>query len=708
MQEQWFQIISNRLNVQPWQVETVYKLYLDECTIPFIARYRKDRTGNLNEQQIGSLFHEFEQAEEIIKRKEYILETIQKTGLLTETLKKNIENCFDKHQLEDLFLPYKPKRKTKATKAIESGLEPLAKIIYEQCEIPSSYTIKKFLCKDYQDEESVLRGAMDIVVEWINERYDVRQIVRQQFEKSAIISSKVIKSKIADAEKYKQYFDYKESLTKCAAHRFLAILRGKEEGFLRISITIDDYSCLKQIKKIVISSSINKALLEQCIEEAYKHYIFPSIENEFFNIYKQKADAESIQIFAQNLKQLLLTPPLGEKRILAIDPGFKTGCKIVCLDEQGNLMHNETIYPHAPQNDRLKAEKKIISLIDAYKIEYVAVGDGTASRETENFLKNIRYNKPIKIYIVSEAGASVYSASDIARQEFPQYDVTVRGAISIGRRLQDPLAELVKIEPKSIGVGQYQHDVDQKQLKQSLEQTVAECVNLVGVKINTASEHLLKYVSGIGEKTAKAIIEFRQKSGRFESRTDLLKVPRINKKIFEQAAGFLRIENSKNPLENTGIHPDHYYIVEKIASAYQISINQLIGNHEILHSIDIKKFTDEYVGEITLSDIINELKNPGYDVRLKVKVLQFSPEVTKFEDLKIGMVLNGIVTNITHFGAFINVGIKESGLLHISQICDEFIQSPYEKLHLHQHIKVKVIGINNNLKQFQLSSKNIE
>jgi len=705
----WLQILSNKFDLQQWQIENTFELYKNEFTIPFIARYRKEKTGELNEVVINNLFREFKWIEEFEKRKKYILKSIEKQSALTDNLRTEIENCYDIYKLEDIYLPYKPKKKTKAKKAYENGLEPLAKIIFEQNQEIKENFLCQFVNNEYNNQKEVLRGAKDIIVEWIAENKEVRNIVRQQFNNYAFIESKIIKTKIKDAEKYRIYFDFKEKLSTCPAYRILAMFRGKEDGFLRINIKINDEYTLSQLKKILIKNKFQSSkIVEECLEEAYNNYILPSLENEFFQLSKKRADIESVKIFAENLKQLLLTPPLGEKRVLAIDPGYKTGCKIVCLDEQGRLLHNETIYPHPPQNDMQKSEKKIISLVDAYKIECIALGDGTASRETEKMLSKIAFKRPIKIYVVSEAGASIYSASEIAREEFPKYDVTVRGAISIGRRLQDPLAELVKIDPKSIGVGQYQHDVDQKLLKQTLEETVIECVNKVGIKLNTASLHLLKYVSGIGDKTAKAIIEHRNKIGRFNNINELLDIPGFNLKTFQLSSGFLRIENGSNPLDNTGIHPEHYFIVEKMAKDLNISIDKLIGNKELLDKININNYVSDEIGKASINDILYELNNPGYDVRLKVKVLQFSPEIIKFEDLKVGMILNGIITNITHFGAFVNVGIKENGLVHISNISNDFISNPLEKIHIHQHVKVKVIAINNNLKQFQLSMKDIE
>ncbi len=706
MNKNWLNFIATELGIKEWQVENTFLLYSDDCTVPFVARYRKEKTGNLDEVTISILYQKFSWIKKFEARKQYILQSIEKQNALTDELKNEIENCYDENILEDIYLPFKPKKKTKASKAKENGLEPLAQELFLQQKDYKKLHVSSFITDSYPNETEVVRGAKDIVVEWITENKDARNIVRNQFEQYSTIVSNVIKTKKEEAEKYKLYFNYKEKLSSCPAHRFLALMRGKEEGFLRVRLEINDEHTLYELMKLFVKKHLPlHSIVKECVEEAYFNYILPAIENEFFKSKKQKADIESIRVFSENLKQLLLTPPLGEKRILAIDPGYRTGCKLVCLDEQGQLLHNETIYPHPPQNERQKAEKKIISLVDAYKIDCIAVGDGTASRETEQMLSRIKFSRPIKIYVVSEAGASVYSASDIARQEFPQFDVTVRGAVSIGRRLQDPLSELVKIDPKTIGVGQYQHDVDQQLLKESLENTVVECVNKVGVKLNTATYHLLRYVSGIGEKTAQAIVEYRTKHGRFQSIFDLMNIPKIKEKTFQQAAGFLRIENGINLLDNTGIHPEHYPLVERIAKDLNVEIKDLIENEEILKNIDLKKYCNNEIGEETLKDIIHELSNPGYDVRLKVKVLEFSPDVHTFEDLKIGMVLNGIITNITNFGAFVNIGIKESGLVHISQISNEFIQNPLEKLHLHQHVKVKVIGIDENLRRFQLSIK---
>ncbi len=708
MNKKWILLTSAELGIQDWQIENTWKLVGEGATIPFISRYRKETTGNLDEVTVSKLNEKFDFINEFEERRAFILNTIEQQGLLTEDLKNNIINCFDSSKLEDLYLPYKPKRRNKATVAKENGLEPLAKIIFEQksFNLPD---LTKYFNDKIESEDSALDGAKDIIIEWISENATGREIVRQQFARYAEIISKVIKSKAEEAEKYKNYFDLKERLNRCPSHRILAMRRGENEGFLRVSISIDDEITLEKLSYLFIKGKGNcSKIVEEALGEAYKKHILPSIENEFAALSKQIADKEAIKVFSDNLKQLLLAPPIGEKRVMGIDPGFRTGCKVVCIDEQGNLLHNETIYPHPPQNEVKIAEKKIASLASAYKIDYIAIGDGTASRETENFLSKVTFSKPVKIYVVSEAGASVYSASEIARKEFSEYDVTVRGSVSIARRLQDPLAELVKIEPKAIGVGQYQHDVDQKMMKNALDESVVECVNKVGIKLNNATEYVLKYVSGIGEKMAQSIIEHRNKIGRFNNLNELLKVPRLGDKAFQLSAGFLRIENGDNPLDNTGIHPERYNLVKKIAKDLNSDIKDLIGNKDILSKIDIKKYIDSDTGEETLKDILYDLENPGYDLRFKVKVLQFDASVNSFDDIKIGMVLPGIITNITNFGAFVNIGIKENGLVHISNITNEFIKSPSEKLHIHQHVKVKIIDIDTNLRRIGLSMKDVE
>lgn len=708
MNKKWILLTANELGMKEWQVENTFKLLSESATIPFISRYRKEMTGNLDEVLVSQLNQKYTFINEFEERRAFILNSIEQQGFLNDELKDEIQNCYDINHLEDLYLPFKPKKRNKALVAKENGLEPLAKYIFEQ-KSKSLPNLSAFINDKVESEEKAIQGAKDIIIEWISENIYARDVVRQQFAKYAEIESKVIKTKVEEAEKYKNYFDFKERLSRCPSHRILAMRRGENEGFLRVSIKIDNQLAIEKIERIFVKTKSEcSEIVSNCVKEAYQKHILASIENEFATLSKQIADKEAIKVFAANLKQLLLAPPIGEKRVMGIDPGFRTGCKVVCVDEQGNLLHNETIYPHPPQNDIKMAEKKIASLVSAYKIDYIAIGDGTASRETEAFLSKMSFAKTIKIFVVSEAGASIYSASDIARKEFPQYDLTVRGAVSIARRLQDPLAELVKIEPKSIGVGQYQHDVDQKLLKSALEETVIECVNRVGVKLNRCSEYLLQYVSGIGPKMAQSIIEYRNKIGRFNNINDLLNVPRFGDKAFQLSAGFLRIENSENPLDNTGIHPERYALVNKIAKDLSSDLKDLIGNKELISRIDIKKYIDQKTGEETLKDILYDLENPGYDLRFKVKVLQFDASVKNFDDIKIGMILPGIVTNITNFGAFVNIGIKENGLIHISNITNEFIKSPSEKLHIHQHVKVRIIDIDTNLRRIGLSMKDVE
>ena len=708
MNKKWILLTAAEFGIKEWQVENTFKLLQESATIPFISRYRKEMTGNLDEVTVSNLNQKYIFINEFEQRRTFILNSIEQQGLLNDELKTNIHNCYELNQLEDLYLPYRAKKRNKALVAKENGLEPLAQYIFEQKNKMLS-NLSSYINENVENEEKAIRGAKDIIIEWISENRYAREIVRKQFENYAEIVSKVIKAKIEEAEKYKNYFDFKEQLSRCPSHRILAVRRGEKEGFLRVSIVIDDFIAIDKLERIFIKNNGKcSTIVKECVKEAYQKHINPSIENEFLTLSKQFADIEAIKVFSANLKQLLLAPPIGNKRIMGIDPGFRTGCKIVCIDEQGNLLHNETIYPHPPQSEIKMAEKKIASLVSAYKIEYIAVGDGTASRETEAFLSKIKFNKPIKIYVVSEAGASVYSASDIARKEFPQYDITVRGAVSIARRLQDPLAELVKIDPKAIGVGQYQHDVDHKMLKSALEETVVACVNKVGVQLNSCSEYLLRYVSGIGEKMAQTIMEYRKKNGRFNNLNDLLKVPRLGEKIFKLSAGFLRIENGNNPLDNTGIHPEKYELVEKIAKELNTDIPLLIGNTDLIAKIDLSKYVNAETGEETLKDILNDLMNPGYDMRFKIKIHEFDASIKKFDDLKEGMILNGIVTNITNFGAFINIGIKETGLVHISNISNEFIKNPTEVLHMHQQVRVKIIDINPQLKRINLSIKDVE
>lgn len=709
MQQKIIDNISQNLGIKTRQVENTITLLTDGATVPFISRYRKERTGSLDEVQVLQIKEQNEKYNELEKRKETILKTIEEQGQLTPELKQRIEDCFDAVELEDIYLPYKPKRRTKATIAREKGLEPLAKILMKQVERDPEFRAGSFLNEDVKSVEEALSGARDIIAEWISENERARNIVRRGFETGAVITSKAVKGKEEDAAKFRDYFDWKEPLKKCPSHRLLAMRRGENEGFLRVAISPDDERVLENLERFFVKG--NNESSEQvslAVKDSYKRLIQPSIETEFANLSKEKADEEAIRVFAENLKQLLLAPPLGQKRILALDPGYRTGCKVVCLDEQGNLLHNETIYPHAPQNDKKMAAKKITSMVEMYKIEAIAIGNGTASRETEYFIKNLRYDRELKVFVVSEDGASVYSASTVARQEFPQYDVTVRGAVSIGRRLMDPLAELVKIDPKSIGVGQYQHDVDQKKLKGSLDSVVELSVNSVGVNLNTASKHLLTYISGLGPQLAENITVYRKENGLFESRADLKKVPRMGPKAFEQAAGFLRIPDAENPLDNSGVHPESYPVVSKIAKELKCAVNDLVRNEELVSKIDWQKYVTTEVGLPTLNDIRDELLKPGRDPRKGIKVFEFADGIFSINDLQVGMELPGIVNNITKFGAFVDVGIKESGLVHISELADRFISDPNEIVKLHQHVKVRVKEVDIPRKRIQLSMKGVK
>ena len=709
MQQTIIDIISQNLGLRNKQVENTITLISEGATVPFISRYRKERTGSLNEVQVLQIKEQSEKYNELEKRKETILKTIEEQEQLTPELKERIINCFDAVELEDIYLPFKPKRRTKATMAREKGLEPLAKILMKQVERDPEFRARQFINEEVATVEEALSGARDIIAEWISENERARNITRRGFELGAVISSKVAKGKEEDAAKFRDYFDWNEPLKKCPSHRLLAMRRGENEGFLRVSISPDDDRVLENLERFFVKgnndSSVQVAL---AVKDSYKRLIQPSIETEFANLSKEKADEEAIRVFAENLKQLLLASPLGQKRILAIDPGYRTGCKVVCLDGQGNLLHNETIYPHAPQNDKKMAAKKITSMVEMYKIEAIAIGNGTASRETEYFIKNLRYDRELKVFVVSEDGASVYSASSIARQEFPQYDVTVRGAVSIGRRLMDPLAELVKIDPKSIGVGQYQHDVDQKKLKDSLDSVVELSVNSVGVNLNTASRHLLTYISGLGPQLAENITTYRKENGMFESRAELKKVPRMGPKAFEQAAGFLRIPDAKNPLDNSGVHPESYSIVSQIAKDLKCKVNDLVRNEELVSKIEWRNYATDEVGLPTLNDIRDELLKPGRDPRKGIKVFEFADGIFFINDLQVGMILPGIVNNITKFGAFVDVGIKESGLVHISEMADRFISDPNEVVKLHQHVKVRVKEVDISRKRIQLSMKGVE
>lgn len=698
--------IKRSLPISDKSIHSTLKLLGEDCTIPFISRYRKDATGNLDEVQIEQISKLNKQFEEIVKRKESILKSIEEQNALTPEFKKRIEESFDLQELEDLYLPFKKRRKTKADSAKEKGLEPLAKLMMSQNANNLESLASKYLNDQVATEEEALQGARDIMAEWINENTYVRQNLRRLFQRKAIITSKVVKAKKDEeaAQKFSQYFDWQESLNRIPSHRLLAMLRAETEGFVKTKIEIDKDEALDFIENSIIRSNNECAdQIALAIKDSYKRLLEPAISNETLQEAKEKADHKAIEIFAENLRQLLLAPPLGEKRILAIDPGFKSGCKVVCIDEKGDLLHNETIYPHAPQNEIGMAMKKIRSLVNSFNIEAISIGNGTASRETEFFIKKIAFDKPPLVFIVSEAGASVYSASKIARDEFPSFDVTVRGAISIGRRLSDPLAELVKIDAKSIGVGQYQHDVDQTQLKNELDSTVMKCVNSVGINLNTASKSLLSYVSGIGEKMAENIVNYRTENGAFEDRKQLKKVPRLGEKAFQQAAAFIRISNSENPLDNSAVHPEAYSIVEKMAKDLGLKTLDLIANKEKIQTIEPKKYVTENIGILGIKDILKELEKPGLDPRKAAKVFEFDPTVKSIKNLKPGMILPGIVNNITAFGCFVDVGIKESGLVHISQLKESFVSDVNEVVKLHQHVQVKVTEVDEARKRIQLS-----
>lgn len=698
--------IQQSLNISEKSISSTLQLLAEDCTIPFIARYRKDKTGNLDETQIEQISKINRQFEEIVKRKESILKSIDEQNALTPELKQRIEESFDLQELEDLYLPFKKRKKTKADAAKEKGLEPLAKIIMSQKAQDLDSLASRYLNDQVGTEEEALQGARDIMAEWINENMYVRKNLRRLFQRKAVITSKVVKAKKDEeaAQKFSQYFEWEESLNRTPSHRLLAMLRAEAEGFVKTNIGIDKDEAIEFIENAIIKSNNETAgQISLAIKDSYKRLLEPAISNETLQEAKEKADKKAIEIFSENLTQLLLAPPLGEKRILAIDPGYRSGCKIVCLDEKGDLLHNETIYPHAPQNESGMAMKKIRSMVNAYHIEAISIGNGTASRETEFFIKKIAFDKPLQVFVVSEAGASVYSASKIAREEFPTYDVTVRGAVSIGRRLSDPLAELVKIDPKSIGVGQYQHDVDQTQLKNELDSTVMKCVNSVGINLNTASKSLLSYVSGIGEKMADNIVNYRAEHGAFEDRKQLKKVPRLGEKAFQQAAAFVRISNPKNPLDNSAVHPEAYGIVEKMAKDLNITTHELIANKEKISRISPEKYITEDIGILGIKDILKELEKPGLDPRKAAKVFEFDPNVKKITDLKIGMILPGIVNNITAFGCFVDLGIKESGLVHISQLKDGFVSDVNEVVKLHQHVQVKVTEVDEGRKRIQLS-----
>ncbi|WP_324067551.1 MAG: Tex family protein [Flavobacterium sp.] len=701
------QFIQNQTNIAPKNIEATIKLLSEDCTIPFISRYRKDQTGNLDEVQIEAISKLNKQFDEIIKRKESILKSIEEQKALSPELKSKIENSFDLQELEDFYLPYKKKKKTKADVARENGLEPLAKIIMSQRNDDIEFLASKYLNANVKNEDEALQGARDIIAEWINENIFIRKNLRRLFQRKAEITTKVVKTKKDEeaAQKFNQYFDWNEPISKAPSHRLLAMLRAEAEGFVKLNVAVEKEEALDFIEENIIKNKNSEATehLELAIKDSYKRLLEPAISNETLQEAKAKADIKAIDVFSENLRQLLLAPPLGEKRILAIDPGYRTGCKVVCLDEKGDLLNNETIYPHAPQNDTAMAMKKIRSMVNAYNIEAISIGNGTASRETEFFIKKIAFDKPVQVFVVSEAGASVYSASKIAREEFSNYDVTVRGSVSIGRRLSDPLAELVKIDPKSIGVGQYQHDVDQSKLQSALDSTVMSCVNSVGININTASKSLLSYVSGIGEKMAENIVAYRSENGPFEDRKQLKKVPRLGEKAYQQAAAFIRIRDGKNPLDNSAVHPEAYPIVEKMAKDLGIKTTELIANKEKIAQIKPEIYITSEIGILTLKDILKELEKPGLDPRKAAKIFEFDPNVKTIKDIRTGMILPGIVNNITAFGCFVDVGIKESGLVHISQLKEGYVSDVNEVVKMHQHVQVKVVEVDEARKRIQLT-----
>lgn len=698
--------IARATNLDIKNIRNVIKLSEEGATIPFISRYRKEMTGSMDEVAVAGVLESYKKLLEIDDRRESILKNIDEQGKLTPELRSAIENAQSLTELEDIYLPYKPKKKTRAGIAKEKGLEPLAAILMKQKEVDIYRIAEDFINEKVPDAEAALQGARDIIAEWVSENQRSRDTVRFHFRNGAVITSKVLKGKEEEGIQYKDYFSSSEPLSKCPSHRLLAMRRGEDEGFLKIEITPDEDKVIEALEKQFIKGYMDiSEQVRMAVKDGYKRLLQPSIENEFRALSKEKADDEAIRVFAANLRQLLMASPLGEKRILALDPGYRTGCKVVCLDANGNLLHNETIFPHPPQSDTKTAAHKLTSLVEMYKTEAIAIGNGTASRETEHFIKKLRFQRDIQVFVVNEAGASVYSASKIARDEFPEYDVTVRGAISIGRRLMDPLAELVKIDPKSIGVGQYQHDVDQGKLKQKLDDVVESCVNAVGVDLNTASMHLLTYVSGLGPQLAKNIVSFRAENGAFTSRDDLKKVARLGSKAFEQSAGFLRIRNGKNPLDNTAVHPESYHIVNKMAGDMKLDISELIESKDIHKNIQLTRYVGEGVGLPTLKDILAELAKPGRDPRSKAKVFEFAEGLYKIEDVKPGMIVPGIVTNITNFGAFVDIGVKQDGLVHISQLANRFVSDPNEVVQLNQHVKVKVMDVDVARKRIQLSIK---
>lgn len=705
-------MIAAAMKLQEHRVENTLKLLQGGATIPFISRYRKEATGGMDEVQISEINDRYEKLCELAKRKETIISTIEEQGKMTAELRSRIDNCWDSTELEDIYLPFKPKRKTRAEAARQKGLEPLAIILMMQRENNLMAKAAQFVKGEVKDEEDALKGARDIIAEQVNEDERARNQIRNIFTRQAIITAKVVKGKEKeeDAAKYRDYFDFSEPLKRCTSHRLLAIRRGEAEGILKVTISPEeDEECTDRLERqFVRGNGECSSQVAEAVKDAYKRLLKPAIETEFSALSKEKADEEAIRVFAENLRQLLLAPPLGQKRVMGIDPGFRTGCKVVCLDAQGTLLHNEAIYPHPPKSEEALAARKIVKLVEQYKIEAIAIGNGTASRETERFVTSQRYDREVQVFVVSEDGASIYSASKTAREEFPDYDVTVRGAVSIGRRLMDPLAELVKIDAKSIGVGQYQHDVDQTKLKESLDRTVESCVNLVGVNLNTASKHLLTYVSGLGPSLAQNIVDYRTENGPFASRKELLKVPRMGAKAFEQCAGFLRIPGANNPLDNSAVHPESYAIVEKMAKDMKCTVADLIKDKELRSKINIEKYVTDTVGLPTLNDIMKELDKPGRDPRQQIQVFEFDKDVKTLDDLREGMELPGIVTNITNFGCFVDIGIKENGLVHISQLADKFVSDPTTVVSIHQHVRVRVLGIDHERKRVQLTMKGMK
>ena len=718
------QLISSELHLSEHAVENTLKLLDEGCTIPFISRYRKERTGGLDEVQITAISDRSERLKEIQKRKETILKTIGELGKLTPELEKRIEDCWELTTLEDIYLPYKPKRRTRAQAAREQGLEPLATLLMMQREQSPERAAQRFVKGDVKDVATALKGAQDIIAEQVSEDERSRNQVRAAFRREAFIVSKVVKAKkdTDEAQKYSDYFDWEEPLKRCSSHRLLAMRRGADEGILRRSLTIDDDEAVSRLQRNYVRGNGScQRLVSEAVEDGYKRLLLPSIETEFSNLSKERADEEAIKVFAENLRQLLLSAPLGQKRVMGVDPGFRTGCKVVCLDAQGNLLHHEAIFPHPPVNHRMQASMHVQQMMKDYHIEAIAIGNGTASRETKEFITEVvaeaakqhesastQASALPKVFVVSEDGASVYSASKVARDEFPNEDVTVRGAVSIGRRLMDPLAELVKIDPKSIGVGQYQHDVDQSKLKHSLDQTVESCVNLVGVNLNTASQHLLTYVSGLGPVLAQNIVDYRKENGAFTSRAQLKKVPRLGPAAYQQCAGFLRIPNAKNPLDNSAVHPESYHVVELMAKDQHCTVSELIGNKTMREQIDIKKYVTAETGLPTLTDIMKELEKPGRDPREQIEEFEFDSSVQSVEDLREGMELPGIVTNITNFGAFVDIGVHQDGLVHVSQLANRYVSDPTQVVHLHQHVRVRVIGVDLRRQRISLSMKGIK